>query len=93
MDLRACASARALHADERVACSVAYADAHAQQHAVRSLDAARRNPRGVGTSVKLRSCKVVTACAGERADVKMPLERCVGLCAGERALGDQAVRM
>ena len=44
-----------------------YADAQALQHAVSSLDAARKNPRGVGDSVTLRSCKVVTACAGERA--------------------------
>ena len=40
--------------------------------AVSSLDAVRTNPREVGDSVKLQSCKVVTACAGERADV--PLE-------------------
>ena len=63
-----------LHAGERVACSVAYADAQALQHAVSSLDAARTNSRGVGDSVTLQSCKVVTACAGERADVKMPSE-------------------
>ena len=56
-----------MHAGERVACTVAYADAQAQQHAVSSLDAARTNPRGVGDSVTLQSCKVVAACAGERA--------------------------
>ena len=56
-----------MHAGERVACSVAYADAQALQHAVSSLDAARTNSRGVGDSVTLQSCKVVTACAGERA--------------------------
>ena len=56
-----------MHAGERVACSVVYADAQALQHAVSSLDAARKNPRGVGDSVKLRSARVVTACAGERA--------------------------
>ena len=51
-----------------------YEDAQALQHAVSSLDAARTNSRGVGDSVTLQSCKVVTACAGERADVKMPSE-------------------
>jgi hypothetical protein len=70
----ACAGERSLHAGERVACGVAYADAQALQHAVSSLSAAKRNLRGAGDSVKLRSCKVVTAWAGERADVKMPLE-------------------
>ena len=54
--------------------AVSSLDAARTQHAVSSLDAARTNPRGVGDSVTLQSCKVVTACAGERADVKMPSE-------------------
>jgi hypothetical protein len=74
MDLLACAGERALHTGESAACSGAYADAQAIQHAVSFLGAARINPRGVGDSVKLRSARVLLACAGERADVKMPLE-------------------
>ena len=54
--------------------SGAYADAQALQHEDSSLGAARMNPRRVGDSVKLRSTRVLLACAGERADVKMPLE-------------------
>ena len=54
--------------------SFAYISDIELQHAVSSLDAARTNSRGVGDSVTLQSCKVVTACAGERADVKMPSE-------------------
>jgi ribosomal protein S18 len=72
--LLACAGERVLHAGERAACSGVYADTQALQHAVSSLGAARINPRGVGDSVKLRSARVLLACAGERADVKMPLE-------------------
>ena len=53
---------------------MAYADAQALQHAVSSLDAARTNPRGVGDFVQLRSARELSACAGELADVKMPLE-------------------
>ena len=71
MDLLACAGERALHADERAAWSGAYADAQVRQHAISSLGAARINPR-VGDSVKLRSARVLVACAGERTDVKMP---------------------
>ena len=62
-----------MHAGERAA-SGAYADAQALQHAVSSLGAARINPRGVGDSVKLRSARVLSVYAGERA-----------LHAGERA--------
>jgi hypothetical protein len=61
------AGERALHAGERAACSVAYADAQALQHAFSSLGAARMKG-------KLRSARELSACAGELADVKMPLE-------------------
>ena len=74
MDLFACAGERALHVGERAACSGVYADTRALQHAVSSLGAARINPRGVGDSVKLRSARVLSVYAGERA-----------LHAGERA--------
>ena len=78
MDLLACAGERALHAGERAACSGAYADAQALQHAVSSLGAAEIKPRGVGDSAakftKLLSARVLTACAGEHGNVKMPLE-------------------
>ena len=67
MDLLACAGERTLHVGERAACSGAYADAQALQHAVSSLGAARINPTGVGDSVKLRSARVLLACASERA--------------------------
>ena len=57
MDLLAGAGERALHAGERAACSGAYADAQALQHAVSSLGAAR-------TKGKLRSARERAACAG-----------------------------
>ena len=91
MDLLACAGECALHAGEREA-SGAYAETRALQHAVSSLGAARINPTGVGDSVKLRSARVLLACAGECADVKMPTEGDAPLhgvvCAGEPALSN-----
>ena len=56
-----------MHAGERAACSVAYADAQVMQHAFSTLGAARMKG-------KLRSARELSACAGELADVKMPLE-------------------
>ena len=61
-----------MHAGERAACSVAYADAQALQHAFSSLGAARMKG-------KLRSARVLLACAGERE-----------LHAGERAACSEA---
>ena len=55
-----------MHAGERAA-SGAYADAQELQHGVSSIGAAGINPRGVGDSGKVRSARVLLACAGERA--------------------------
>jgi hypothetical protein len=86
MDLLAGAGERALHAGERAACSGAYADAQELQHAISSLAAARINPRGVGDSVKLRSARVLLACAGERALHAGERAACSAACADAQAL-------
>ena len=71
---------RSLHAGERAARGGAYADTQMLQHAVSSLSAARINPRGVRDSVKLRSARVLLACAGKRALYAGEREACSGTC-------------